>query len=316
MIRNSLSLSIVVVGTQLFACASGNNRIELKNRESVNPHSTHSTPTKLSLLKEPANRSSRLLLCRETMTDFVDHTLERAVLRVEHGFLDTSQTVELGRRIESAIRDVETFINVEFDVEHYKEARIVVHLFESRCISHVKGGYFQVATPHIYMSLDEPRSETPKGPYLHEIVHIIAWEWHDLWIREGLAVFLNDELGGYPTYPNYGTELNTATAHSLSDANGRRALTLVATAKRVPGPVMYEYNVRQPFYIQSGAFAKHLWKTMGRENFLQVYRSKDLVSVYQQLEGHSLLEEKARWLDSLRVATAKEAGKALLTDTP
>ena len=39
----------------------------------------------------------------------------------------------------------------------------------------------------------------PRSAYLHEMVHLVLWRWHELWIREGLAAFLNDELGGYRT---------------------------------------------------------------------------------------------------------------------
>ena len=39
-------------------------------------------------------------------------------------------------------------------------------------------------------------------------MHIIAWDWNTLWIKEGLTVFLNDKLGGYPSFPNFGKDID------------------------------------------------------------------------------------------------------------
>lgn len=47
-----------------------------------------------------------------------------------------------------------------------------------------------------------------RSPYVHETVHIIAWNWHTMWIKEGLAVFLNDHLGGYPAFPSFGRDID------------------------------------------------------------------------------------------------------------
>ena len=51
-------------------------------------------------------------------------------------------------------------------------------------------------------------ADEKKAPYIHETVHIIAWDWNTLWIKEGLTVFLNDKLGGYPSFPNFGKDID------------------------------------------------------------------------------------------------------------
>lgn len=289
-----------LLGILILACASRNTPMDASriDGQSTRPASA-STTTSVGGAMRSDNSVPRLRLCRESLSDFVEHAFGRAMLRVEHGFLDAAQTAELGRRIDTAVGEIEEFLGMKYDATHYQEQRIVVHLFETRCISHVKGGYYQAAAPHVFMSLDEPRTDVPKGPYLHELVHIIAWDWRDLWIREGLAVFVNDELGGYPTYPNYGEPIDAAAAHTLSDSDGERAFAILATVRRVPGAVLYEHKVRRPFYVQAGSFVKYLWSRLGREKFLQIYRSKDPVEAFAQIEGGSLLDAKVAWKESL-----------------
>ena len=64
--------------------------------------------------------------------------------------------------------------------------------------------------PVIFLSFAAEKN----APYVHETVHIIAWDWSAPWLEEGLAVFLNDALSGYPTFPNYGEDLDmTCTIH-------------------------------------------------------------------------------------------------------
>lgn len=248
----------------------------------------------------PPSTARHLRLCRDALSDFVEHPAGRAVLRVERGFLSPAQTTELAQRIERGLQDIEGFLGTNFDAAHYSEPRIVISLFEQRCISHVKGGYYQTAAPYVFMSLDEPRGASPRCPYLHEMVHIIAWDWSHLWIREGLAVFLNDELGGYPTYPNYGRDLDEAAAALDSSPEGQRAVALIATSDaRVPKDVLADMDVRQAYYIHAGSFVRYLWKRLGRETFAQIYRSNDPADTLRQLGGASLAEIKADWVGSL-----------------
>jgi hypothetical protein len=148
----------------------------------------------------------------------IKHTTERAVLWVEKGYLSNREIREFGSVVDRSIVRAETYLRLPFDREHYREDRIHYFIGGGRFTSHVYGRRHQRRYRRAVVFLSYVKEG--KAPYLHETVHILAWDFHALWIREGLAVYLNDKLGGSPAFPNFGRDVDECAREYLAGTWG------------------------------------------------------------------------------------------------
>lgn len=102
--------------------------------------------------------------------------------------------------------------------------------------------------PVIFLSFESEK----KAPFVHETIHIIAWDWHTIWLKEGLAVFLNDKLR-LPFKPkSFNTIIRINLLHVLKDASrilnqltrvvtdsGTMSLTFMILNNRLPDRYLY-----------------------------------------------------------------------------
>lgn len=148
----------------------------------------------------------------------IKHTTERAVLWVEKGYLSNREIREFALAVDGGIGRVKAYLRLPFDREHYGEYRIHYFIRGGRFASHVYGRRHQrrYMRPAVFLSYVKEK----KAPYLHETVHILAWDFHALWIREGMAVYLNDKLGDYPAFPNFGKDVDECAREEFSSTWG------------------------------------------------------------------------------------------------
>jgi len=132
----------------------------------------------------------------------------RSILWVEKGYLSRDQAYLLHQKIERAIADIEGFTGIQFDAEQYRQEKIEYFVYGGREPSRTITGTRPMTykCPVIFLTF----AAEQQAPYVHETVHIIAWDWRSSWLEEGLAVFLNDALGGEPAFPNYGEDIDRA----------------------------------------------------------------------------------------------------------
>lgn len=240
----------------------------------------------------------RLRPCSQNVTGvaFKEYSGSHFSLQIENDFLDSTRRDSLLQRISRAIPLIKETLDWPLDTAHYDEDSVVVYLYEYRCIPHGQDSYRHAFSdkPYTYLSLDRPDDPVPYCSYLHEIIHLIGWQFSNLWIREGLAVFLNDSLGGYSTFPNYGMDLDSAAELILSIQD---TVPFGFVGKNgIPAYRIFASNAfKKEYYILSASFSRYLWRKLGRKTFLKIYRASDSEGEIQALTGKSMETWKQEW---------------------
>lgn len=241
---------------------------------------------------EYSGTSEDLNLIKSIKNNANKFSSERSILWVEKGYLSDEEINLLQERIDKGIADIENFIGVNFDKEVYKKDKIEYFVHSKKEASHTITRY----QPRKYMSpvVFLTYADVFRTPYLHETVHIIAWDWNTLWMKEGLAVFLNDKLGGYPAFPNYGVDIDNL---AKSNIHFRNAMNLVG---QNGVPRFSDRKERRVFYIFSGSFVKYLHTNLGIKNLMEIYKPKNTKKAVAQITGKNLDKWKKEWVDSLK----------------
>lgn len=216
---------------------------------------------------------------------------DRSILLVEKGYLSQKEAHLLQQRIDKAIHDIEDFTGLSFDKEAYQKQKIEYFVHSKHEVSHTITGNQPGKYLHPVVFLTYATEK--KAPYVHETVHIIAWDWNTLWIKEGLAVFLNDKLNGYPAFPNYGNDIDKAAKSKL-----RYKLALWKIGRNGV-PTFSDSDERQVFYILSGSLVKYLYAHIGAEKLMDIYKAKDTKQAVYEITGKNLDIWKKEWIDTL-----------------
>jgi hypothetical protein len=224
--------------------------------------------------------------------DGEQHVSDRSILWVEKGYLSKNQAITLQRKIDQGIGEIENFTGLKYDPAVYKKVRIEYFAHTRPEASHTITGY----DPRKYMSpvIFLRFAAEGKAPYIHEAVHIIAWDWYALWMKEGLAVFLNDKLHGDPAYPNFGKNLDRFSRNNL---DRRQPLSLIG---QNGVPVFADQVERRFFYIFSGSFVKYLYTHIGIEKLMKIYTAKDTRKAIAEITGRNMNLWKKDWIASLK----------------
>ena len=217
---------------------------------------------------------------------------DRSILWIEKGYLSKAKVKRLHKKIDNSIREIENFIGIKFDIDAYKTDKIEYFIHSKREPSHTITGYYpqKYMHPVIFLSFASEK----KAPFVHETVHIIAWDWHTLWLKEGLAIFLNDKLGGDPSFPNFGKDLD-----ELAESN----LHFSSIMAKIGQDGITEFSnqtERRIFYILSGSFVKFIYENIGIEKLMKIYKEKDTSNAVKELTGKELDIWKKEWIDSIK----------------
>lgn len=135
----------------------------------------------------------------------------------------------------------------------------------SRALTTGVGGFME-------MPLTRVREKT--SAVLHEIVHIYAPN-KNRFLAEGLAVYLQDKLGGNRAFPNFGKNLQTLARDKLSGVNSLEPLNNVT----FPRPLRTVMDERSA-YILAGAFVGFLIEKYGLAMFRTLYETASYEKVY------------------------------------
>lgn len=240
---------------------------------------------------EYSGSSKDLSLIASIKSNAEKYVLDCSILWIEKGYLSKKEAHLLQQKIEKAIRDIEDFIDLKFDKEAYKKEKIEYFVYSGQEASHTITGYQprKYMHPVIFLTFAAEKN----APYVHETVHIIAWDWNTPWIEEGLAVFLNDKLNGHPAFPNYGNDIDKLAKSMLGF---KSALWLVGE-KGIP-----EFSAseeRRAFYILSGSFTKYLYTHVGIEKLMRIYKAKDTQKAVAEITGKKLDMLKKEWIENL-----------------
>ena len=124
-----------------------------------------------------------------------------------------------------------------------------------------------------------------RGALLHEIVHVYAPNTNRF-LAEGLAVYLQQELGGNPAFPNFGKNLRLLARNRLSAVSSLEALNNV----RTPRPLR-TVTQEQTAYILAGSFVQSLIENYGLTMFRNLYE----VGSYDLVYGKNLTALEREW---------------------
>jgi hypothetical protein len=216
---------------------------------------------------------------------------DRSILWIEKGYLSEHDAHVLQNKIDKAINDVEVFTNISFDENVYRKRKIEHFVHSKQEPSHTIIG--NQPGKHMHPVIFLTYAAEKVTPYVHEIVHIIAWDWNSLWIKEGLAVYLNDNLNGYPAFPNYGNDIDKIAKLKLWHES---ALWKVG---RNGIPEFLDQQERRIFYTLSGSFVKYLYTHIGIEKLMKIYKTKDTRLAVGEMTGQKLAMWKKEWIDYL-----------------
>jgi hypothetical protein len=118
-----------------------------------------------------------------------------------------------------------------------------------------------------------------RGALLHEITHSYAPN-ANRFLQEGLAVYLQEKIGGNPAFPNFGRKLHVLARDALSSVRSLETLNSV----RFPRPLSAVMDERTA-YVLAGSFAGFLIEKHGLPKFRTLYESGDYVRAYQESLG-------------------------------
>lgn len=166
---------------------------------------------------------------------------------------------------------------------------IRIHVSSSYRISRALTPAYQGNSGFMEMPLAHVRSKT--GALLHEVVHIYAPN-DNRFLAEGLAVYLQERLGGNPAFPNFIKEdFSVLAGCRLSEV---RSLEMLHTV-RTPQPLS---NITQErtAYILAGSFVGFLIEKYGLPRFQDLYRTGNYDSVF----GKNLATLETEWRTELR----------------
>jgi len=130
-----------------------------------------------------------------------------------------------------------------------------------------------------------------RAPVIHEVVHLFAPNG-SRFLAEGLAVHVQDRLGGVHVFPNFGRDLDRAAGRHAGDAD-------IVALDRLPTPAMLQLAGildRQAAYLASGSFVRYVIEQHGMNKFRQLYTMTPLVP------GRRNPPDPGRWLAVYGVA--------------
>ena len=132
------------------------------------------------------------------------------------------------------------------------------------------------------------------GPLLHEIVHIYAPN-DNRFLAEGLAVYLQDKLGGNPISFILDNDLNDLARDRVSQISSLQLFNSIRTPTPL-GKDLKDVEGRRTAYIIGGSFVGFLIWKYGLSQFKSVYQSGN----YSKMEGKTLEILESEWRTNLQ----------------
>jgi len=164
---------------------------------------------------------------------------------------------------------------------------IRIHVDSSYQLSRALVPAFQGNRGFMEMPLSLVREN--RGSLLHELVHIYAPD-RNLFLAEGLAVYLQDKLGGNPGFPNFGRDLKVSARERLSEVS---SLSVLNAGRMLT--VRDSDAARRTAKTLAGSFVGFLIEKYGLAKFRDLYETKNYANVY----GKSLEILEKEWRSSL-----------------
>ncbi|AJI52986.1 hypothetical protein [Francisella philomiragia] len=227
-----------------------------------------------------------------------------SIIWVQKDYLTKQQALDLQQKIDKAIVEIRNTLEIP---ENERNFTIHYYVYGAHEASHAITGYHMLDKAHPTTFITWYAQG--RSPYVHETVHIIAWHWRSVWIKEGLAVYLNQKLGGEPTFPNFGKNLNFLAKKYIENISSNGNLSNILADKYevgenglvfFKGPKEEKIHKKKFFYILSGSFTEYLFTQLGANKFMQIYNANNTKEAINKVTGKTISQWENSWANYLK----------------
>ncbi|MED7789516.1 hypothetical protein [Francisella sp. 19X1-34] len=227
-----------------------------------------------------------------------------SIIWVQKNYLSKQQALKLQQKIDKAILEIRNTLEIP---ENERDFTIHYYVYGAHEASHAITGYHMLDKAHPTTFITWYAQG--RSPYVHETVHIIAWHWRSVWIKEGLAVYLNQKLKGEPTFPNFGKNLNFLAKRHIENIASNNGLSNILADKFefgkndlvfFKGPRKERIHKKKIFYILSGSFTEYLFTQLGANKFMQIYNANNTKEAINKITGKTISQWENNWANYLK----------------
>lgn len=231
----------------------------------------------------------------EDKAGYIKFCTEKSVIYCETDYLTEDEIREYSIEIDYGIKKIESYLGISIDSERFINSRVFVVINSSSDSTSFDDADLDLDhTAIIYVD----SVKTGHSNYLHELVHIIACRYGSEWIKEGLAVYLNDKLGGEPSAPNYGLNIDDL-SYNLYNTEVNNSSYMLDFIGQNGFLKLHDLNQQSKYGILSGSFVKYLDDSLGTDMLMDIYNSSDTRQSIKDLTGNDIDYWKKEWLKSL-----------------
>jgi hypothetical protein len=206
------------------------------------------------------------------------------------------------RNIKDFLTNVDNYVNLisEFIVmpdwieqhkEQYREDYYFEPVIEFSFIDNIKAASYSDYNMKLSVTLNKELFETNYSSLVREITKIIARKSVADSLTEGLAYYVQDELGLNVNKLNYGIDIFTVSKKYLS----QNYASIISRIGLSDGNISLDNQ--KAFYILSNSFSRYLIQHYGMDKYIEVYKSKSVETAYMEIYGSTVDELKTSWID-------------------
>ncbi len=182
--------------------------------------------------------------------------------------------------------------------DSYPEGKVQFEIFFTAGSSHVEGGYYSYTKmiPRIYVN--RIMAEYNFWTLAHEMTHLICPTYSSLSLREGLACYVQDEIGENCSVFNYGVDVHAFAQLYLGDGYAD-VIDLMGSIDRPKSAALAAGEKRAAFYLCSYSFSKYLVEQYGMQLFMKLYDSRNLQKECRLILGYDVKSLVDDWIQYL-----------------
>lgn len=228
---------------------------------------------------------------------YIRYCTEHAILYSQCDYLTEDELREFAKKIDVGIIEIETYLNMKLDSERYINSRIFVNINNSMNEPEFNNENIDMDHTAI-ISIDDVKEK--KSSYIHELTHLIAWDYSSIWAKEGLAIYLNDKFNAHPTYPNTGYDIDKLSLQFYNNGTLESMTAFDLLGENV-FPNYEDVEIEEIFYIFSASFVKYIESTIGITNFINIYKSQNTKNSLESITGKSIQILKDEWINHIKL---------------
>lgn len=232
-------------------------------------------------------------LMRQIKKHGIKYEFSRSIMWVENDYMDEKAVKEMGALIDKGIKDIEAYTNIPYDRSRYSSEKICYYVKSGRFSSHISEGNILRRKPNLILATSLMKT----APYLVLTAKLIAWNCNTYWLKEGLALYLNEKLNGWPVWPNFGLKADKKALEYFSEGSPVKYFALELYKKIGENALpQLEYGEYELFVVLSASFVGYLDENLGTDQLMAIYKAEDPKQTLFRLSGKNMDKWKDDWL--------------------